>query len=158
MTTSSLYQNIRRIREERGMSQDELAKLVGFKSRSSINKIELGVNDITQSKIVAIANALHVSPATLMGEDNSKTEQTETSSADLLDFLFHDEPEFLARVRSIDIEGKIRQPNVVYNLDERQKDRIKDIIRLTLNEAEMNAEKCCTAVIKSKAGVQNANT
>ena len=64
-----LYANIKKIREAKGMSQDELAKLVGFKSRSSINKIELGVNDITQSKLVAIANALHVSVAELMGDD-----------------------------------------------------------------------------------------
>ena len=64
-----LYRNIKKIREERGMSQDELAKLVGFKSRSSINKIEMGINDITQSKLVAIANALHVTPGELMGED-----------------------------------------------------------------------------------------
>lgn len=64
-----LYKNIKRIREEKGMSQEELAKLVGFKSRSSINKIEMGVNDITQSKLVAIANALGVSPGELMGSD-----------------------------------------------------------------------------------------
>lgn len=64
-----LYRNIKRIREERGMSQDELARLVGFKSRSSINKIEMGVNDITQSKLVAIANALRVTPSELMGDD-----------------------------------------------------------------------------------------
>ena len=63
------YRNIKRIREEKGMSQDELARLVGFKSRSSINKIEMGINDITQSKLVAIAKALHVSPIELMGED-----------------------------------------------------------------------------------------
>lgn len=64
-----LYANIKKIREARGMSQDELAKMVGFKSRSSINKIELGVNDITQSKLVAIAKALHVSVSELMGDD-----------------------------------------------------------------------------------------
>lgn len=64
-----LYKNIKRIREEKGMSQEELARLVGFKSRSSINKIEMGVNDITQSKLVAIANALGVSPGELMGVD-----------------------------------------------------------------------------------------
>ena len=64
-----LYRNIKRIREERGMSQDELARLVGFKSRSSISKIEMGVNDITQSKLVAIANALRVTPSELMGDD-----------------------------------------------------------------------------------------
>lgn len=75
-----LYRNIKRIREEKGMSQDELARLVGFKSRSSINKIEMGVNDITQSKLIAIANALHVSPGELMGEDKEVATPTDLSS------------------------------------------------------------------------------
>ena len=75
-----LYRNIKRIREEKGMSQDELARLVGFKSRSSINKIEMGVNDITQSKLIAIANALHVSPGELMGEDKEVAAPTDLST------------------------------------------------------------------------------
>lgn len=75
-----LYRNIKRIREEKGMSQDELARLVGFKSRSSINKIEMGVNDITQSKLIAIANALHVSPGELMGEDEEVASPADLSS------------------------------------------------------------------------------
>ena len=75
-----LYRNIKRIREEKGMSQDELARLVGFKSRSSINKIEMGVNDITQSKLIAIANALHVSPGELMGEDKEVATPIDLSS------------------------------------------------------------------------------
>lgn len=75
-----LYRNIKRIREEKGMSQDELARLVGFKSRSSINKIEMGVNDITQSKLIAIANALHVSPGELMGEDKEVASPTDLST------------------------------------------------------------------------------
>ena len=64
-----VYKNIKRIRELKGISQDELARAVGFKSRSSINKIEQGVNDITQSKLVAIANALSVSPGELLGRE-----------------------------------------------------------------------------------------
>lgn len=64
---SNVYRNIKRIREEKGMSQDELAHLVGFKSRSSINKIESGKNDITQSKLAAIARALNVSIDYLLG-------------------------------------------------------------------------------------------
>ena len=75
-----LYRNIKRIREEKGMSQDELARLVGFKSRSSINKIEMGVNDITQSKLIAIANALHVSPGELMGEDKEVASPADLSA------------------------------------------------------------------------------
>lgn len=49
------------------MSQEDLAKLLGYKSRSSINKIEMSKNDITQSKIAAFARALHTTPAYLLG-------------------------------------------------------------------------------------------
>lgn len=40
---------------------------LGIKSRSSINKIEMGKNDITQSKIMEIAKALNTTPEYLMG-------------------------------------------------------------------------------------------
>ena len=65
----SLGQNIRLYREKLGMSQEELAKKLGYKDRSTIAKIENNVNDITQSKIVAIAEALQTTPAALMGWD-----------------------------------------------------------------------------------------
>lgn len=38
-------------REELDISQDELARRLGYKSRSSINKIELGLQNLNQSKI-----------------------------------------------------------------------------------------------------------
>lgn len=37
-----IYKRIRTRREEIGISQEELAKRMGYKSRSSINKIENG--------------------------------------------------------------------------------------------------------------------
>lgn len=54
-------------REELNMSQDELAKRVGYKSRSSINKIESDGRGLPQKKIVSFANALDTTPAYLMG-------------------------------------------------------------------------------------------
>lgn len=36
----TLYKNIKKLREELGMSQDELAEKAGYTSRSSIAKIE----------------------------------------------------------------------------------------------------------------------
>ena len=42
-------------REELNISQDELARRLGYKSRSSINKIELGLQNLNQSKIKARA-------------------------------------------------------------------------------------------------------
>ena len=62
-----LYKRIKSRREELHMSQDELAKKLGYKSRSSIQKIEKGENDIPQSKIKAFANALITTPEYLMG-------------------------------------------------------------------------------------------
>lgn len=66
----------KRIRDRRtdlDMTQEELAKRAGYTSRSSINKIELGLVDLPQSKILAIANALGVTPAWLLGWDNSNS-------------------------------------------------------------------------------------
>ena len=62
-----LYENIRNRREELGMSQQDLADLLGYKSRSTIAKIESGENDIPQSKVMAFAKALKTTPAYLMG-------------------------------------------------------------------------------------------
>lgn len=58
---SELHKRIKNRRIELGLTQDELAKKLGYKSRSSINKIESGKNDIPQSKISSIAKALNVS-------------------------------------------------------------------------------------------------
>lgn len=62
-----LYKNIRQLREQKNMSQGELAKLTGYTSRSSIAKIEKGDVDLPQSKIIAFANALGTTPGKLMG-------------------------------------------------------------------------------------------
>lgn len=61
---------IKHKRELLGLSQEDLAKRLGYKSRSSINKIELGKNDITQHKVVSFAKALETTPAYLMGLDD----------------------------------------------------------------------------------------
>lgn len=58
---------IKKRREELGMSQEELAFKAGYKSRSSINKIEVDGRGLPQSKIMAIASALKTTPAYLMG-------------------------------------------------------------------------------------------
>ena len=64
---STIGSRIRNRREELGLSQDELSKRLGYKSRSSINKIELDQRNLTQSKIKAIADALETTPAYIMG-------------------------------------------------------------------------------------------
>jgi repressor LexA len=69
---------VRSRREELGLSQDELAKKMGYKSRSTINKIELGINDVSQSKIVALAKALNTTIGFLMGDEEKQPSVTVT--------------------------------------------------------------------------------
>lgn len=69
----SIGSRIKERRESLNLSQEELALKLGYKSRSTINKIESGINDITQSKVVEFAKALQTTPAYLMGwEDNEQ--------------------------------------------------------------------------------------
>ena len=63
----TIGERIKLRREELNLSQDELAKRLGYKSRSSINKIEVGSRNLTQSRIKAIADALETTPSYIMG-------------------------------------------------------------------------------------------
>ena len=69
----TIGKRIKDLRTSLDMTQDELAKLTGYKSRSSIQKIESGERDITQSTIAAFAKALKVTPSVIMGwEENNE--------------------------------------------------------------------------------------
>lgn len=82
---------IKQLRLERDMSQDELAKRSGYGSRSTINKIELGINDVPQSKIKAIAEALGVCVGEILcwndfdEEHDSKQLQNEVNLIELIE-------------------------------------------------------------------------
>lgn len=65
----SLYKNIKKRREELGISQEELARLAGYTSRSSIAKIEKGEVDLSIKKINQISNALQIPSHDLVGWD-----------------------------------------------------------------------------------------
>ena len=66
----TLYERIKVRRKELGLSQSELAALLGYKDRSAIAKIESGTNDLTQSKIDEFAIKLETTPQYLMGWTN----------------------------------------------------------------------------------------
>ena len=63
----TLYDRIRQLRMDAGMSQDDLARAMGYKDRSMITKIESGKVDISQKKILAFAKVLNTTPGYLMG-------------------------------------------------------------------------------------------
>lgn len=72
----NMYEKIRKLRHSKGMSQDDLAALTGYTSRSSIAKIEAGEVDLPQSKIQAFADALKTTPQYLMGWEEKKEDVT----------------------------------------------------------------------------------
>ncbi len=96
----TLYERIKARREELEMSQEELAKILGYKSRSTIAKIEAGENDITQSKIVAFAKALRVEPGYLMGWDTPTLKNSSNIS------LTVQEQTHIKKYRQLNADGK----------------------------------------------------
>lgn len=78
-----LADRVRMRREELKLSQEELAMRMGYKSRSSINKIECG-REISQKVIIRLADALGVTPAYLMGWDEDHPEEQAEFEASIL--------------------------------------------------------------------------
>ena len=95
---STVGENILLMRKRLGWTQEELATKMGYKSKSTINKIELGINDIPQSKIVKFADVLGTTPAHLMGwndeEEKTSPEEPKLSEGEkMLLKLFRQVPE-----------------------------------------------------------------
>lgn len=63
------------LREERDMTQEHLAELMGYSHKSSINKIEMGKADLPQSKLMKFAKIFGVSPCVLLGYEPASDEQ-----------------------------------------------------------------------------------
>jgi transcriptional regulator with XRE-family HTH domain len=68
----TIGERIKLRREQIGMTQEELAAALGYKSKSSINKIELGKQELTQRKIMLTAQALGTSISYIMGWDDAQ--------------------------------------------------------------------------------------
>jgi len=73
--SETIGDRIRNRRELLGLSQEDLARMIGYTSRSSINKIETGAQQLRQSKIKAIADALDTTVNYILGIDNKSDKQ-----------------------------------------------------------------------------------
>ena len=67
MIDKTIGQRIRMRREQLHITQTQLADLTGFADKTAISKIENGKTDLNQTKIKAFSEALHTTPAYLMG-------------------------------------------------------------------------------------------
>ncbi len=69
----SVGSNIKKRRYELRMSQQDLARVLGYKSRSTIAKIESGENDISQKKLRKFAEALDTTVEALINGSSVKS-------------------------------------------------------------------------------------
>lgn len=67
----SVGTNIKKRRYELRMSQQELAEAMGYKTRSTIAKIEAGENDVSQKKLQKFATVLDTTPEALVSGYNT---------------------------------------------------------------------------------------
>lgn len=63
----TIGERVKKLRTERGWTQKQLAEKCGYTSLTSINKIELGINNVPLSVLEKIAEVFGVQPAYLMG-------------------------------------------------------------------------------------------
>lgn len=119
----SIGNRIKNRREELGLSQDELAQKLGYKSRSSINKIESGERNLTQSKIKAIADALNTTPGYIMGwsEGNVNLLPPE-EAADIMFKLSQDEEALIKILRGATEKEKKMIAEMIYFIIENKQD------------------------------------
>ncbi|MBQ9708874.1 MAG: AMP-binding protein [Firmicutes bacterium] len=66
--------NIAKRRKEIGMTQDQLAEKMGYKTRSTISRIESGANDVSAVNLAKFAEVLGTTEEELMGNETVKRE------------------------------------------------------------------------------------
>lgn len=77
----TIGERIAKYREEKGLSQEELAHLLGYKSRSTINKIETGQRDVPRKMIAQLSIVLNVNPLDILGENEKSPSLTDKREA-----------------------------------------------------------------------------
>lgn len=75
---------IRITREEKGLTQEQLALRMGYTGKSSVSKIEISGNDITLKKVSRVAEALGVTPSYLMGWEGDEEEVLKEENRELV--------------------------------------------------------------------------
>ena len=96
---------VRYYRKQKGLSQEELGMAIGHSGKTSISKIERGVNDANTKTIVKIASVLGVDPVVFI-EQFSADNYTE----------FHEYLPYLARAS----EDNIRTIRFVLGMPEKK--------------------------------------
>lgn len=110
----ALIDNMRRIREERGLTQAEMAEAVGV-TMGSYQRYELGLRSPDPEMIGKIADTLKVTPGALFDGESPAAETTVSHAVEILQAYEHAPSEVRDAVRSLllvhkkDIEDAVNQ-------------------------------------------------
>ena len=162
----STGERVKKRRKELNLTQEELAKKMGYQNRSSINNIEAGGRQISQKIVEKLADALDVSPAYLMcWTDDDGLDIRDTHPSDLTprkgpsDFdkstfksseEIHSQNAFINYINSIGYEfiepNKIKKGSVLVEITEQE--------LLDLKEKSSNyTDELLMELIKKKIGL-----
>lgn len=106
---SDISNKVRKRRLSLGLSQEDLAKKLGYKSKTTINKIESGVNDIPRKKIKDFAVALETTPEYFLDYSNSLSSTSSTKDDNHIveiDSITYEEETLLFYYRKLSQQGQ----------------------------------------------------
>lgn len=117
-------ERIKQVREAKGLSQDELAKRMGYKDRSSISKIEKDNDDnISMNTVQKAAESLGCSPLYLM------------EWVDDMNYKPDSEPQSSSKVSTQPLTAKEQQFIEAYSrLSEEQQGLVDNLMRTWLSK------------------------
>ena len=123
-----LYSNIKRLRKQLNMSQQELAEAVGYKGKSLIAQVENGKVDLSASMISKFAEVFHVSELELMGLNaTAATEPIESITITFPDYSFENDAQEMNK--AMEIYKKIE------SLPPERKEALENYLRFLLSDS-----------------------
>ena len=99
--STTFGENIRKYRLLKGLTQEELALAIGYKTKGAVNKIENNVTKLPQNKIQACADALGVPVAKLFSDAEPVVPREQTLIIGFLPYLARADEATLDIVRKI---------------------------------------------------------
>ena len=122
----NLADRVRTLREELGLSQEALARKMGYQSRTSLNKIEKG-RPVSQKIIVRLAEALDTTPSVLMGWVDEEPSKKNSTRADVTLLMLRDR-EYSEAIERTSTDERFR--SLVIKLAHTEDEKLQSIYQL----------------------------
>lgn len=134
---SKLGDTVKRIRKSRNMNQEDFAKSLGYKSATTINKIELGINDMGYDAITRLVSKYDVDVNDLFESNTKLNNKIKTDSKNEI-VLFEDQGvELEVNVKDDTVWLNANQLSALFNKD--VKTIYKHINNCFLEEVDKNS-------------------